>query len=595
MVNERKTENFVRDTFNELGYRANEAILIEEQSSDKPRINKLLKNASKSGEGVGYPEFIVSSDDDNFVIVVECKGDKKFHESENRDQYSEYAVDGVINYMNYLKKNFDVIGIAVSGEKPEKIKVSNFLWSKKANQYVDIEDSKILTYEDYKRIVKFDPKVKRRTYNELMRFSKELHNKIRDKAKVSEPQKPLLVSAILIALEDGAFRLGYQEKSAEKLSKWLVETVKDVLENAEIPQKKIENMIQPYEFIKVHPAFKKGSILKDLIDDITNHVKQFISDYSDIDVIGEFYGEFLRYTGGDKQGLGIVLTPNHITELFADLANLTTESVVLDTCCGTGGFLISAMTDMIKKAGNDSSLITKIKRNNLIGVEQQPGMFALAASNMILRGDGKANLYLNDSFEIKKKLKKHNPTVGLINPPYAQEGEGLSELDFVENLLNCLEPNSIGIAIVPMSSALETSDTTLKENILENHTLEAVMSMPNELFYPVGIITCIMVFRAKVPHNPDIESWFGYWKDDGFEKTKNHGRIDKHGKWNEIKNKWLDAFFNRKEIPGLSVRQKVTHEDEWCAEAYMETDYSNLSPDDFKDQMKKHLLFRLMN
>jgi hypothetical protein len=67
----------------------------------------------------------------------------------------------------------------------------------------------------------------------------------------------------------------------------------------------------------------------------------------DYDVVGNFYGEFLKYTGGDKKGLGIVLTPKHITELFAELADIKKDSIVLDPCAGTGGFLISAMHKML--------------------------------------------------------------------------------------------------------------------------------------------------------------------------------------------------------------------------------------------------------
>jgi type I restriction-modification system DNA methylase subunit len=135
----------------------------------------------------------------------------------------------------------------------------------------------------------------------------------------------------------------------------------------------------------------------------------------------------------------------------------------------------------------------------------------------------------------------------------------------------------------------------IKKRILEKNTLVAVMSMPDELFYPVGIITCIMVFRAGVPHNKNIESWFGFWKDDGFEKTKHNGRIDKNSKWIEIKQKWLDMFMNKKEIISLSVRQKVDWDSEWCAEAYMKTDYSTINEEDFTKEMKKYILFTNLN
>ena len=123
------------------------------------------------------------------------------------------------------------------------------------------------------------------------------------------------------------------------------------------------------------------------------------------------------------------------------------------------------------------------------------------------------------------------------------------------------------------------------------------MSMPDGLFYPVGTVPCIMVFTAHTPHNSNIhhKTWFGYWKDDGFVKSKNFGRIDARNTWKKIEDIWLDSFFNRKEIPGLSVLKKVSSADEWCAEAYMETDYSDTSEDDFMDEMKKYVIFRTMN
>ena len=59
------------------------------------------------------------------------------------------------------------------------------------------------------------------------------------------------------------------------------------------------------------------------------------------DVLGRFYTEFIRYAGTDKK-TGLVLTPKHIAELFCDLVNLNKNDIVVDTCCGTGSFLIAS-------------------------------------------------------------------------------------------------------------------------------------------------------------------------------------------------------------------------------------------------------------
>lgn len=215
-------------------------------------------------------------------------------------------------------------------------------------------------------------------------------------------------------------------------------------------------------------------------------------------------------------------------------------------------------------------------------------MFALSCANMILRNDGKTNLYREDCFSMANKIKKHNPTIGLLNPPYSQNEQ--HELDFVLNCLDCLEKNGLCVAIVPISCA--TTPTEQKIKLLENHTLEAVMSMPTNLFHPIGTVTCVMVFRAHVSHDSTRKTWFGFWKMDGFEKTKHNGRVDSNGTWTEIKEKWLDNYRNRKKIAGECVLQNVTAQDEWVAEAYLETDYSNINESIFIDAVKDYTIFK---
>ena len=73
------------------------------------------------------------------------------------------------------------------------------------------------------------------------------------------------------------------------------------------------------------------------------------------------------------------------------------------------------------------------------------------------------------------------------------------------------------------------------------------------------------------------------------------GRIDARNKYTDIKKRWLDVYFNEEQIPGLSVRKEVTAEDEWCAEAYMETDYSTLSDIDFEKKVKEYIAYKFLN
>ncbi|HEY3369399.1 MAG TPA: N-6 DNA methylase [Prolixibacteraceae bacterium] len=607
--NERITENLVRDILRDLKYYENDDTVIEEQKSQIEEVRKLLKGASKTGKGgIGAPEFIISTrETPDFLVIYECKATTAKHQSSNLDKPIDFAVDGVLHYAKQLSKSYNVIAIAVSGQTKSSLKISVFIHPKglkeakpltnKAGNAID----QILSLDDLIEHGTFDPDVEKKRHDDLMAFSRDLHDFMRDHAKLTESEKPLLVSGTLIALKNKPFAKSFDEYTPSDLQKEWMRVIKDEFTKAKIPHSKEYSMTQPYSSIAVHPELGKPtkkyprSVLFELIKMLYEKVWPFINVYHDFDVVGQFYGEFLKYTGGDKKALGIVLTPRHVTDLFSHIANVTPKSKVLDICAGTGGFLISAMHNMLKKAVSKEEQ-DDIKSFGLIGVEQQPNMYALGASNMILRGDGKANLHQGSCFDvgIVEAIKKHNCDVGMINPPFSQGDEDLHELVFIKQMLDCLIKGGIGIAIVPMSCAI--TPHPLREVILKHHTLDAVMSMPDDLFYPVGVVTCIMVFKAKIPHSvSNRKTWFGYWKNDGFVKTKMFGRIDFQNTWNDIKEYWVESYRNREDIVGLCQKEKVTYKDEWCAEAYMKTDYSKISYDDFENTVKNYLVFKLMN
>ncbi len=608
--NEKKTENLSRKLLTKAGIFDNSDFIVEEQKSDNPVIQKLLKSASKSGTGLGKPEFIIRKKDDNdFLMVIECKADTKYHESKNRDIYRDFAVDGALLYGSHLSKEFNVIAIGISGENEDDAKISTFLYAKKSPTYTDLIDEnnqkikEILNWDRYIDRAKFDPVLAKSRHSDLMRFSRDLHDYMRDYAKITEAQKPLLVSGVLLALMDRGFEVAYNKYEGEELANETFNSIKKIIEKAELGdthETKKKAVINAFSFIAHHPELQKidakrnESPLLRIARDLHIHVQPFTKDHYDFDIIGNFYGEFIRYTGGDGKGLGIVLTPKHVTDLFAELAKLDKNSVVLDICAGTGGFLISAMKKMTEKVSAEEK--RRILSNSLIGIEQEPQMFALAVSNMILRGDGKTNLYQGSCFDDSLFNKiKGKATAGFMNPPYSQKGDNLHEWDFIIRMLDGLSKNATGIAIVPMSLVMDKNP--LREKLLKEHRLEAVMSMPDDLFYPVGIVTCIMVFTAHTPHDSDKhhESWFGYWKNDGFRKDKILGRIPKtNDSWKIIKDEWLEMF-RRKEIPGKSVWRKVSMNDEWCAEAYLETDYSDVTEKDFDIEVRKFLSFVVKN
>lgn len=610
MGNEAKTENLVREYLRGKGYYDNTDITVEEKKSDIPQISKLLKHASKEGMGPGYPEFIITSkNNSNFIIVTECKADTTNHVSKTLDHYADYAVDGVRLYSSYLSKECDVIGIAVSGEDKNNLLVDTFLQIKGEKQARDLGIHQVNDFNSYIGIVDKDTIKEEADFKKLMGFSTLLNKTLRDSFEFEENQRALTVSGILLALEDQGFCSSYEKKRKPlEVANLLVTTIKERLERENIGGFRKDSIINTYNFFKTNTNIvteknKDGTpnmSFTDLIKSIESNVKPFLRNHKHYDVIGQFYNEFLRYANGDG-GLGVVLTPKHITELFSELAEVNKDSVALDNCCGTGGFLISAMKKMEDGAKGDSAKIGSIHKNQLVGIESNAKMFCLACSNMMLRGDGKSNIHQRDCFVIDdEEVTKFKPTVGFLNPPYAKKKELLNELAFIENCLGFLQPNGICIAIIPQSCVMNTKKVYVnyKKRLLQSHTLRAVMSMPNTLFDDcnTSAVTCVLVFEAHKPHNSQIGTWFGYWKDDGFIKVRPSGRSDYYGKYqSHIKKYWLDTYFNKKEIDGYSILRSIRWDDEWLVEPYIKTKFEDLRDGDFESTLREYATFLFYN
>lgn len=605
MSNEAKTSAIFREMLRSAGYYDNNDIVVEEQKSDNPKIDKLLKNASKKGSKNGYPDFILwSKTYPDLIIVVEAKADIKKHESDTLDNYADYAVDGALLYASFLSKEYDVVAIGVSGEKENCFSISHYLQLKDDKKAYPIFGDVILKMQEYFDGVNQSNYKFNQDYSKLIAYTKTLNEKLHS-MKIKESQRALLISGILIALKDRAFRDGYKKHDkVSQLVNSLYVAIEGQLSSGEIPQKKINVLTQAFSFLKTNPAItdaKTGkTFLEDLIDEIDKEINGFNFTHKYVDTVSQFYIEFLRYANNDK-GLGIVLTPPHITELFAELAGVDKNSVVLDNCCGTGGFLISAMKRMLVDAKGDQNKEREIKEKQLIGIEFQDDIYTLLISNMIIHRDGRTNIYWGDCFEeIEDVKKKFKPTIGLLNPPYKSKKTDIEEFEFILNNLDALEPGGTCIAIIPISCVIEKKTSALvalKKKILEKHTLEAVLSMPEDLFHnsKVSTVTCAVIITAHKPHPKGKKTWFAYCRDDGFVKVKNKGRIDANHTWDRIREKWVSAYRNREIIDRFSLMREVSEKDEWCVEAYLETDYDEFTFEDYETTVKKYLMFNFMD
>ena len=256
-----------------------------------------------------------------------------------------------------------------------------------------------------------------------------------------------MVSGILLALDDKFFKpddlLGDETTTDGQL---IYDAIQRRLKASNVgPDAKRDKLMSEFSIIRTSARLNEvdAKLGKTPLKFYTEFLKKNVFDNikyrsSSEDFIGRFYGEFMRYSGGDGQTLGIVLTPRHICDLFCDLLNIQTTDIVLDPCCGTAGFLVAAMHHMLEKAGADQNKRKNIKKKQLHGFELQSNMFAIAATNMILRDDGNSNIKCEDFLrQNPAQVQLKGATVGMMNPPYSQgtkSDPSQYELSFVEHL-----------------------------------------------------------------------------------------------------------------------------------------------------------------
>lgn len=439
---------------------------------------------------------------------------------------------------------------------------------------------------------------------DIRKIAAALHEDLRNYGGVSDIEKTLVVSACMLAIkyeEDGIWCIdeltGDQritdgekiyniiEKEIEKsLSEDSAKTMLSVLSC--VKELKIINKIN--SDLWMTPL--KGFILclkVNLVDFCK--ANNITGDY-----LGIFYSEFMSYSGSDRQSLGIVLTPAFITDILTQLVGITPDDIVIDPCCGTGSFLVSAMTQMENK-GLTSECICD---NRLYGFDIQSNMFTVAMTNMIIRGKATEHIkHLNFIGTDSKKIQTEcMPTVGLMNPPYSQGKKDikLTEIYFIKHLLDSLVPGGRAAVIVPASTFTDTAKTNeIRCDIYEHHTLEGVISLNKDTFLEVGTYPVIAVFTAGIPHPANKICKFIDFTDDGYITQSHAGRIYTPMVETQ-KKKLFSAWFEDDAAPELCIKTKVKNDDEWLYSFY----HSNLTipgAEVFSDVVSRYLTFRLDN
>ncbi len=578
-------------------------ISFDAQGSNVKEIDEALKTASKRGTGkAGYPEYVAVIND--FVLVIEDKADINRHVSltdngviaTDTKSVTDYAVNGAYFYGKHIAQNSSfkkVFALGVSGD--EKHHVITPLWVDDREGYKRLPDIESFVSfssqnigEYYTRYVLKEATDVEKTTEQILKDAAQLHEYLRTYGTLKDQDKPLVVAGILLALDEiepGGFSI--DSLTGDQLAgncdgDKLMNAIKTRLTRSNVgPDAKKDKLLS--EFTILQKSFRLNEVNDALGKTPLKFYTEFLYErvFRNIkyqktseDFIGRFYAEFMSYSGGDGQTLGIILTPCHITDLMCDLVDVRADDVVLDPTCGTAGFLIAAMHRMLSMADSDAQR-KSIKKRQLHGFELQSNMFAVAAANMILRRDGNSNLQCTDFLKLNPaQTQMKGATVGLMNPPYSQGTKTADpeqcELSFIEHLLDSLTVGARAAVIVPQSSMTgkTKAEQAFKTLIMKHHTLEGVITCNTDTFYRVGVNPVIAVFTAHEPHPKNKVCKFIDFRDDGYE-TRAHVGLVEGGSAKDKRQHLLGVWFGRVEAPSkFCVESTVQPDDEWLHSFY---------------------------
>ena len=265
---------------------------------------------------------------------------------------------------------------------------------------------------------------------------------------------------------------------------------------------------------------------------ITGLDELYENDISDLDMQGDVYEYMLDKLSTAGQN-GQFRTPKHIREMMVNLIAPTPDDVICDPACGTAGFLVSAAEFVRSHYENEMTeeQWAAFGSDMFTGFDTDPTMLRISAMNLMLHSISNPRISYQDSVSKQNDIEGEF-TICLANPPFkgtidaeiisenlkAVTNTKKTELLFVALLLRMLRNGGRCACIVPDGVLFGSSKAhvAIRKELVENHMLQAVISMPSGVFKPyAGVSTAVLVFTKTGAGGTD-NVWFYDMKADGF-------------------------------------------------------------------------------
>lgn len=274
-------------------------------------------------------------------------------------------------------------------------------------------------------------------------------------------------------------------------------------------------------------------VLSKVVDSL-DEIYSLMDKTTSMDIRGDVY-EYLLSKIASAGRNGQFRTPRHIIRMMVELMNPTPQELICDPACGTSGFLVVASDYLMEKYRNDV-LMNKQNRDHFMnhmfnGFDMDRTMLRIGAMNMMTHGVESPNIEYRDSLS-DQNTDNNKYSMILANPPFkgSLDYDSVStdllkiaktkktELLFLALFIRMLKVGGRCACIVPDGVLFGSSKAhkAIRQAIVDDNRLEAVISMPSGVFKPyAGVSTGILIF-TKTGHGGTDKVWFYDMKADGF-------------------------------------------------------------------------------
>ncbi len=333
-------------------------------------IKRILEHSSKNESGnVGFPDLLYVNEKEQLLIMIELKSNIQSHQKECIPQIKHYLncffqkfhIDKPWDNKNLQNsianmKEWHILGIAISGDMSSELNNKIDTFYIQIDEVVDLMINDLHDEDEY--LALFNNINLEEISTRISSSSLWINNLLYD---VKEDKRPTLLSILLISLYEtkngkvrNYFRDEYQKYDPKTLMKHIKITIPEILgeDGEKLPTDKIDMIMREFETFSHEKSLLGSEVIKTILTELKNNVIPLFENRNNYDIIGKFYQEFLRYAGIVDVQSGIVLTPEHITELFTELIDIKKDDIIFDSCCGTGSFLIAGMNKLLSLQKN---------------------------------------------------------------------------------------------------------------------------------------------------------------------------------------------------------------------------------------------------